>query len=190
MFLCYSYHGLFMLSPPQTMSSLLLLYNKIEKKTRTVRKSYNVRVFQNCTLMVTALSPQNKELTSKDVHVPKKVIFETYLLVIFFSFINFHCRKHMDLLLNHNYLKIVGLIITNRVITFTIRCQNKSCSFISWILVYYWRHFILTSFYYWRHFILLVKLLNAWEIFYSMGNFLNVSKIFSRSKMTLQDCTY
>ena len=62
-----------MLSPPQTMPALLLAYSKIkEKKIRILRKEDNVRTFQNCTMMATALSTQNKELTSKNLPVTKR----------------------------------------------------------------------------------------------------------------------
>ena len=45
-------------------------------------------------MMATTLSTRNKELKSKDLDVPKKVIFETYLFVIFLCFINSMLGKH------------------------------------------------------------------------------------------------
>ena len=86
--------------------------------------------------------------------------------------------KHV-LFLTQKYLKILELINHLRVITFTIRCQNKSCSLLSWVLVRSWRHFIF-----------LVNFLNVWKKSYDMENSLNESKMFCRSKLILQDCTY
>ena len=82
----------------------------------------------------------------------------------------------MDLLLNYDYLKILDWrFITERAIT--IRCQNKSESFIGWMLLCSWRNF-------------LVSFLNVWETFYDTENYPNVSQTLYRQKLILQDCTY
>lgn len=64
-------------------------------------------------MMVTVLSAQNKEPTSKDLPVrrtAKIVIFETCLLVIFLVFHQLPCYENMALPLNDNYLKSLGLV--------------------------------------------------------------------------------
>ena len=64
-------------------------------------------------MMVTALSTQNKELTSKDLHAPKKNKNSSFRKTHAGHFLVFHqlpYQKNMVLFLNHNYLKILGLI--------------------------------------------------------------------------------
>ena len=62
-------------------------------------------------MMVTALSTQNKELTSKDLHAPKKnSSFGKTPAGHFLVFHQFPYQKNMVLFLNHNYFKILGLI--------------------------------------------------------------------------------
>ena len=63
-------------------------------------------------MMAAALSTQNKEITSKDLHAPKKKK-SSFWKTPAGHFLMFHqlpYQKNMFLFLNHNYLKIPGLI--------------------------------------------------------------------------------
>ena len=52
-------------SPPRTMPVRLLTYSEIKKKgNKNCKKRICYRVFQNCAMIATTLSNQNKELTS------------------------------------------------------------------------------------------------------------------------------
>ena len=108
-----------MLLPSQTICVIVtmdhtnitacLQENKKENKNFKKR----VKIYQNCTMMVTVLSAQNKELASKDLPVRKtaKIVnFETYLLVIFLVFHQLPCHENMALPLNDNYLKNLGFV--------------------------------------------------------------------------------
>ena len=65
-------------------------------------------------MIPTALSTQNKELASKDLHVPlpkkNNIIFESITTGHFLAFHQLPCQENMAIFLNHNHLKILGLI--------------------------------------------------------------------------------